>query len=172
MLSASSSFICAPLLYEWSLCGCFCAFILSLSPAGYLSWLMASWGRRGEGCRPRGFSSEQLLRVFSIFFLCFFLHHSFCQDCFPSRLQRNWDEAENVQNADETGCEGSMFWFKATSDLMAAPPWVHLVALSSWMSLFDVSTQDLFHSSVREHEAHFGELLFHSEESYSRALGL
>lgn len=47
----SPRLICLRRLYEWSRCGCFCASIrslspsLSFSPAGYLSWLMASWGR-------------------------------------------------------------------------------------------------------------------------------
>lgn len=38
LLFDSSCIICDPLLYEWSLCGCFCAFILSFLLAIYHSW--------------------------------------------------------------------------------------------------------------------------------------
>lgn len=165
--------------------------LLRTDRAGFLR-VGEGWGMLGS--RPRGFSSEQfccepsppslspLFLFFSFFFVfpppfpllrLLFFH--------PARLQRNWDEAENVHARSgrweldaSGGCGRGEFLFQATSNLMAASPPQTVVALSLLMlSFFDVGVQNLFRSSVRGHDGCFGECLFHSEDRYSHcALGL
>lgn len=103
---------------------------------------MASGGWRGEGWGPGGFSSEQLLQVLSVFVLCFSL---------PFPLSRLSQPSQKITAKSGTTQEMCRMWMKREtalkppSDIMAAPPGVHLVAL--WLYIIsDVGANDLFHS--------------------------
>lgn len=139
----------------------------SLLLAIYHSWWPLEDGE--ESCRPSGFSSEQLLWVFSISCLCFSLPSPLSrlsQYCSPSRSQWNWGDAESVQNGDETPCKENMFLFKTNSDIMAAPPLVHLDALSLLKWSFCCPFTELI---PQQHRGFVQENCLFIEESYSHS---
>ena len=126
--------ICGPLLYVWSPRGCFCAFILSFLLAIYHSWWPFE-GRERRGCSPSGFSSGQLLSVFSNF-LFVFLFCSLCQESLPVDLSeiRTKQKLSGIQLKHNTS--GASSFFKTNFDLMSTPPWIHLVTMSLLIWLF------------------------------------